>query len=517
MALTLAEPNANEVAVYRSPVGGGFEEIGVVPAAGANGTGPIVFMDIELTDGQTLYYRVASRNAAGLVGEPGPVMAAIPHTPIARATLGGPAQITHTISAITPTQPVSGVVTIPGVTDAAGAAPGVLAELGFAPQGSPADDFTWVGGTYAGELDGGDVYTATLLPESTGDFAYTWRFSATGGRDWAQAEQSGALAVAPGEDTEAPKPPFRLDELARSGSSVSFAWRLSRPRDLHGFQVCRADQTAGETGCATEFRLPRATNVLTDTAVTTGHTYTYTVRVVDTSFNASQPSAPITLTAELSIVDVTWRVLVPAHTPISDTVFIAGDAPQVFGAAYNPGLQPMTKVGDNLWEWTAGVKEGQTLLYKYTRGTWEQVEQWGSITGVANRRVQIVKGPDNTMLIEDTATDWGAEGPDDRRGVQAWRDPLVSAVSPAPDAVGATDTVRVTFAVAVQADDPNAVISVADGAGAPVAGSTAQAGSQEFVWMPDAPLAPGAYSATAAGVRTDTPMRVPYTWSFTVE
>jgi hypothetical protein len=515
--LTLAEPNANEIAVYRSPVAGGFEEIGIIPAAGENETGPISFADIGLADGQMVYYRLAARSATGLEGEPGAVIAAIPHTPIAAATLGGPAQITHTISAITPTQAVSGVMTIPGVTEAEGAAPGVLAQLGFAPEGSDAEAFTWVDGTYAGELEGGDVYTATMLPEAPGDFTYVWRFSATGGRDWTQTEEGGALAVTPSDDSEAPKPPFRLDELARSAAAVSFAWRLSRPRDLHGFQVCRADQTAGETGCATEFRLPRATNVLTDTAVTTGHTYTYTVRVVDTSFNASQPSAPITLTAELSIVDVTWRVLVPAHTPISDTVFIAGDAPEVFGAAYNPGLQPMTKVGDTLWEWTAEVKEGQVLRYKYTRGTWEQVEQWDSITGVANRSVQIVRGPDNTMLIEDTATDWGAEGPDDRRGVQTWRDPLVSEASPAPDAAGATDTVSVTFATAVQADDPSAVITVADATGAPVAGTVAAEGAQGFIWTPDAPLAPGNYTATAAGVRTDTPMRAPYTWSFTVE
>ena len=81
---------------------------------------------------------------------------------------------------------------------------------------------------------------------------------------------------------------------------------------------------------------------------------------------------------------VTFRVLVPDATPADDIVFIAGDDPAVFGAAYNPSLQPMTPVGDNMWEWTAQVRAGTPLLYKYTRGNWETVEQWGAISGYGN-------------------------------------------------------------------------------------------------------------------------------------
>lgn len=72
------------------------------------------------------------------------------------------------------------------------------------------------------------------------------------------------------------------------------------------------------------------------------------------------------------MVDVTWRVRVPPATPPDDLIFIAGDNGSVFGASYNPGLQPLTPVGDNLWEWSATVQEGTPLLYKYTRGSWRQ-------------------------------------------------------------------------------------------------------------------------------------------------
>ena len=195
-------------------------------------------------------------------------------------------------------------------------------------------------------------------------------------------------------------------------------------------------------------------------------------------------------------------------------IFIAGDSADVFGGSYNPSLQPMTPVGDNLWEWSATVQEGTKLLYKYTRGSWETVEKWGEITGMANRQMEVVAGPDGTMLVDDTATDWGGDGPDDHRAVQAWRDPLVALTEPAAGSSGPVESVRAEFTVAVTAGDLSQVITVTDAGGAAVAGSVAQEG-KAFVFTPAQPPAPGDYTATVRDVQTDTPMVNPYQWSFT--
>jgi len=278
--------------------------------------------------------------------------------------------------------------------------------------------------------------------------------------------------------------------------------------------------TAGEEGCAVRVDVPKATTIYTDTTVTTGNTYVYTVASVDTAYNVSEPSAPITLTAELSMVDVTWRVLVPAETPPDDTIFIAGDNAEAFMAPYNPSLTPMTPAGDRLWEFTATLREGTTLLYKYTRGSWETVEQWGAISGFGNRNLTVVKGPDGTQLVEDTATDWGAEGPDDHRAIQFWRDPLVTAVTPAPDSSGAApETITAEFAILVSpiGGEVSQVIAVTDAAGSPVAGMVAQSSGRAFTFTPDAPLAAGAYTVTVFNVEQTAPMVAPYVWSFTVE
>ena len=51
--------------------------------------------------------------------------------------------------------------------------------------------------------------------------------------------------------------------------------------------------------------------------------------------------------------------------------------------------------------------DGTALEYKYTRGAWEHVEWWGSITSTANRHVTISYGTDGTQLVDNTSTDWG--------------------------------------------------------------------------------------------------------------
>jgi pullulanase len=121
-----------------------------------------------------------------------------------------------------------------------------------------------------------------------------------------------------------------------------------------------------------------------------------------------------------ALVTVTFRVRVPANTPASDTVYIAGDIPQL--GPWDPGKQKMQNAGNNIWTVTLQIPDGTRLQYKYTRGSWDKVESWGTITGLANRSVLIKAGPDGTQLVDDTATDWGAAGKDDHRAVQKWAD-----------------------------------------------------------------------------------------------
>jgi glycosidase len=505
---------AVEFVVLRSLLDGGFEEYGRMPAEeGA------VFADPDVANGTTYYYQVQAVGANGLRSAPVATGPLIPHAPILSIVIDEPLVMQHTVSAVEPSPESRAAVNAPGITEIAGAGAGLRVQVGWAPADAAEtmDDFTWADGAYVTDNQGGaNVYAGRMLPESPGDYVFAWRATTTGGREWTLSDTRGRMTVYPPADVEAPKAPFRLDAIARSGSQVAFAWRVARGPDLYNFRICRAAISGGETGCVTRFDVPKETSIFTDTAVTAGSTYTYTVQAVDNSFNVSAPSDPITLTAELSMVDVTFRVRVPEATPPDDLIFIAGDNAEVFGASYNPGLQPLEPLGDNLWEYKARVQEGTKLQYKYTRGSWETVEQWGTISGMANRQLQIVAGPDNTMLVDDTATDWGGEGPDDRRGVQAWRDPLVAAAAPAPGSSGPVESVSVEFTILVTAGDPNTVITVADAAGNAVEGTVTSSDGKTFVFTPAAPLPAGDYTVTAFNVAQTTPMVNPYQWEFAV-
>ncbi|MFN3335532.1 MAG: hypothetical protein ACK47M_23795, partial [Caldilinea sp.] len=410
-------------AVLRSPVAGGYEEIAALPGSDVL----FDFTDAGLTNGATYFYRVAAIGYNGLRSAASDAVALTPHAVVQSVVVEEPLTLQHTLSAIEPSQETRAAVFAAGLTEITGRAPGVLMQAGWSLIGGDGV-FTWTDGEYvADNQGGGDVYVARLLPDAVGEYIVKWRASTTGGREWMESINEARMTVFPNSDTEAPKPPFRLDEVARTGALIAIGIRTSRAADLHTFRVCRADLTAGEEGCAVRVDIPKTMSIYTDTTVTAGHTYLYTVQSVDTAFNVSEPSPAITLTAELSMVDVTWRVLTPTETPPNDTIFIAGDNVDAFLAPYNPGLTPMTPVDERHWEFTATLKEGTRLQYKYTRGSWETVEQWGTISGFGNRQLTVVKGADGKMLVEDTATDWGGDGPDDRRAIQFWRDPLVTA------------------------------------------------------------------------------------------
>jgi len=495
------------VNLYRSLVDGGYAVVdSIVPVAEG------IYVDRGVENGRTYYYRVAQRDAQGLISERSATALALPAAAITAARLGGPYTLTHTVSAITPTVPVTGVVSLETAVE--GPEPGLVAELGLLPEG--AADYRWTPGVWQGDGDGGDVYAAALLPREVGQAVYRWRFSSDGGRTWTQSD-AGTLTALPPADTEAPKPPFRMEALGATGQSVTFAWRLSRPRDLYNFRICRADVTAGEQGCAREFEVPRASSEYTDTEVITGHTYSYTVRVVDTSFNASVPSAVVTLTAELRMTDVTFRVRVPAGTPPGDTIYIAGDDPEVFGAPYSPGLLPLTQVDGPLWEITLAVLDGEQLQYKYTRGAWETVEQWRSIAGYTNRQLRIVRDAEGKMLVDNTSTDWGGDLPDDVMAVELWRDPLVVATEPEDGSTGAVSSVRAVISIPSSSGSPESVIAVVDADGAPVAGTPLMESASSWIWTPAEPLAAGSYTATVSGLEATTPMVAPYSWQFSVE
>jgi hypothetical protein len=237
-------------------------------------------------------------------------------------------------------------------------------------------------------------------------------------------------------------------------------------------------------------------------------------RVAYRNPDGTATSAPASLTVPIRPVAVTFRVLAPPGTPPDATLFLPGNIDLL--GPWDPGKQAMTYRGDGIWETTITVLDGTDIQYKYTRGTWETVEDWGSIVGTTNRDVVVDGGITRTMLVDDTSTQWGVPGvPDNHLAIQYWRDPLVVSTSTAADAV----TVR--FQRDVQptgADFGDSV--VVSGVFGEVAGSVAETSPGVLVWTPTEALSPGTYNGVVRNVSSTgaggVPIREPYAFTFTV-
>jgi hypothetical protein len=99
----------------------------------------------------------------------------------------------------TPVATIFGRVYELGMTEAAGANPAVLAELGFGPRSAnPQHEsgWTWAAAAYnAGFVDpNNDEYMFDLTAPAPGAYAYTFRFSIDGGLTWTYCDNNGAGA-----------------------------------------------------------------------------------------------------------------------------------------------------------------------------------------------------------------------------------------------------------------------------------------------------------------------------------
>lgn len=393
--------------VYRSPVTGG----GYVPAGTTTGT---TLTDGGLRNAQKLYYVVRALDAAGNESGDSNEISALPHLTIGWANLQWPPSMTHTISAVSRTDNAYGQVWIDGATSEAGPTPGLLAQLGYGPDGSSPDGnaaWRWVDAAFNVDSGNNDEFFASLLPDAVGTYDYAYRYSTTNGRDWVYADldgigngyspaQAGSLTVTPSGDTAAPATPAGLHVVTASPAGIELAWdTVAGDPTLYGYEVLRGGALVGTVTSAG----------FVDSDVVEGQTYSYTVRSVDTSFNRSPSSAPVSATAELRTVNLVFNVTVPSTTDgTGRAVNIAGFLDRLDGghAQWDPGATPLTRVDATHWTISFTGKESTQLEYKYALGSWDYVEKDGSCGEIANRQLTLSYGSTGTQTVNDMVPNW---------------------------------------------------------------------------------------------------------------
>lgn len=504
-----AVSGASRYQVLRSPLsGGGYTVVATVATTSYTDTG--------VTNGQRFYYVVRAVDSLGDVGTQSAEAGASPAFVIGWANVQWPQTLTVTLGQTTDT--VYGQVYAPGITDAGGPAGAILAQLGYG-TGTPATWTTWTPMVFNTTSGNNYEYKANLLPTTVGTFAYNTRYSTDGGLTWTYAgltgpaTAGGTLTVNPSADVTPPTAPSNLTVTDWGAGFINLGWTAATDDvavawyDIYRMPAGGAWTRIDQVGASA--------TTYDDLNVEAGTSYSYKVTAVDTSLNEGPASNVVTQTAAPKLVHVTFKVKVPPET--TGSLNITGDAAAL--GPWNPGLIPMTQdaTDPTIWTYSIDLLDGTSLQYKYVRGAWERVEEWGSITGTVNRHVTISYGTTGTQLVDSTSTDWAGPGTDDTKAVEYWRDPLVKS------AIGGASSVVVTFerGVLPTGADYSGSIAVSKGASAepgtvaPATGSTAT-----LTWTASAPLAAGTYTVTVAGIRSDVsdsvPIQNPYTFTFVV-
>jgi glycosidase len=401
--------------VYVGPLsGGGYVKANDSPVAGTSYT-----ID-GLPNAVPAYVVVRALDAAGNASGPSNEVSGIPHLMIGWANLQWPPSMTHTVSAIDRTDNAYGQVWIDGVTNQPGATPGLIAQLGFGPDGSDPDgnaDWSWVDASFNVDAGNNDEYVASLLPETPGVYDYAYRYTVTNGRDWVYADldgigngyqvaQAGSLTVNPSGDTTAPAVPTGLTVVSASPAGIELSWdAVAADPTLYGYEVLRGDAPGGPYALVAT----TSSTSYTDTNVTEGQSFYYVVRAVDTSFNRSAPSSEVSATAELRTVTLTFNVTVPASTDgTGRSVYIAGFLDRLDGGLpqWDPGGVVLSRVDATHWTITFTGKESTQLEYKYTLGDWEHVEKDASCGEVSNRLLTLSYGATGTQTVNDVVPNW---------------------------------------------------------------------------------------------------------------
>jgi len=126
------------------------------------------------------------------------------------------------------------------------------------------------------------------------------------------------------------------------------------------------------------------------------------------SVGSQDASEPLTIAqwdvpSETVHPKVTFVVVVPAGTPGADTLYIAGNQPEL--GPWNPSFKALAKGGDGKYRVTIqfAASPGTGVEYKFVRGDWAKVEKNADGSELSNRTLSI---PGADATVDATVARW---------------------------------------------------------------------------------------------------------------
>ncbi|WP_270180343.1 alpha amylase N-terminal ig-like domain-containing protein [Alkalihalobacillus sp. CinArs1] len=397
--------DAAQYKVYRSTLQGAmFEEVGTTDKTS-------IVID-GLTNGQSYYFAVTAVDGEG---NESPLTettkAAVPHYEWKDGSydLTDVNKIEDGVLDLSNTFKIEAGVKIDGATES-GLAQGLTAMLQVKQDG----DWTDSKATYKGQSGDGNAYnlfTADFRPIETGTYQYRLVFSTDRGETWKSTNVEEVTLSQNQDDTKAPAESVTLEEPLKESGQVTLNWSLNGADDPYLFAIER-------DGNIIE-RLNDAEKVsYTDFAVENGKTYEYKVVAYDRSGNKTVSNA-VTITPDIVMVDVTFKVHAPDYTPLSAKVTMPGSENGWSTSAWEMSRNGAVTAD---WELTKTFPEGTILTYKYAKGeSWDQegladhtrsdktdddVSYYGYGAIGTDLSITVTNQGGNKMVVEDEILRW---------------------------------------------------------------------------------------------------------------
>ncbi|MCP8969339.1 pullulanase X25 domain-containing protein [Ectobacillus ponti] len=344
--------NAVKYCIYQSNISGAlFKKIGETTEKSFQATG--------LDNGRSYYFAVAAVDANGNPSKLAETKEVIPHYDLGAASVKVLTQLENGTLDLSKANTVQAAIELAGATEQ-GQAEGMTAQLEVqAPGLDQPEVFT---ASYSHQDGAKNVFQSSFRAFAAGQYTYRFAFSSDNGRTWSKTDAYKVTLTKDTADTEQPAAAVELQQPVQESGQVNLHWSLTNKKDPFLTTITRDGAVIAvlDDGNAATYR---------DYEVANGKTYKYQVHVYDKAGNTTA-SKEVSVTPDIVMVQVTFKVNAPAYTPLTEKITMPGSA-----NGWNNGAWEMSRNGAVTpdWEYTVELQEGTEVTYKYVKGSsWDQ-------------------------------------------------------------------------------------------------------------------------------------------------
>lgn len=394
--------NGVEYVVYQTTVEGAlYRKIGK--------TSDETFTVENLQNGRQYFFAVVSVDENGNESEKVATSAVIPHYDLTAEWVGNLTTLENSTLDLSAAQVISAELYVEGATETE-QAEGVIARLEMKKDSETQWEILKAG--YAGQAGNNNVFSGSFLPLEVGTYEYRIGVSSDLGREWKYTETTNTVTFVQDEaDQTAPATAVELAQPMQESGQVNLSWTVVDSEDPYLYTILRdgivIDQVVD--GSLTSYR---------DYQVENGKTYQYQVRVYDKVGNFVDSNI-VTVTPDIVMVQVTFKVNAPDYTPLTTSVNMPNSI-----NGWNAGAWSMTRNGAVTpdWEYTVEVQEGTEITYKYVKGnSWDQegladhtpnnrtdddISYYGYGAIGTDMKVVVQNQGNNKMVVQDYIVRW---------------------------------------------------------------------------------------------------------------